>query len=62
MEICILSANVLNSMASVTKMLSLPVEASPDGLCIVPRPSGYIQLQLPLFLIWESENMGLEHL
>lgn len=62
MEIHIFSANVLNPVASVTKILSLPIEAKPDGLCIVPRPSGYTQPQQLLFLTWESENIGLEHL
>ena len=57
-EIHISSVNLRNPRASGTKPFHLPLEASPDGPCIVPRPSGYTQLQLPLFLIWESKCLS----
>ena len=64
LEIHISSVNLLSPGASGTKMPSLPSEASPDGLCIVPRPSGYTQLQLLRCFpfIWENKNLGLERL
>lgn len=56
-KIHISSVNVLSPGASGTKPFHLPLEANPDGQCIVPRPSGYTQLQLLLFLIWESRRL-----